>query len=577
MPLPSKERLTATERVLQQFIEALLFERYVNLDECHGSELAISPLNADGCNFSWRLGSEQYCVKGKVGGFGRIHIDIATLSVNGEPCPVPKVALAQLLDDLPAVNHNRLMLSDEFTQTVRLCEWNTSYLPIRPSRRRDSYTELECRLDEGHPYHPSYKARTGFSFEDHQQYGPEAESSFQLEWLAIKSTHLQMALPAKHDQFWLQQLGRESWKRLTSRLAECGARWGEYALMPVHPWQAKQLMNSWLPQQQRQAIIISLGAVGDNYIATQSVRTLANSSLSSKPHIKLPMNMVNTSSRRTLDPYSVCHAPAISSWLQSVVASDQALSNLALLPEFAGALFKPPLTPIASEPADGQLAMIMRESPLVALKAGEQAVPFNALMMVEHDGAPYIADWVEKFGLDAWLNQLLDVVITPVWHLLVKHGIALEAHGQNMVLVVRDGWPERLIVRDFHESVEFNRDFLAAPERLPAFLASGDDYYQVESVELLRELVMDTLFIYNLTEVAHLLATSYHLSEQSFWSSVNRCLNQYLLAHPELSERLTVLGYDQPQVLTESLLTRKLTASKEECHHLVPNPLSSKK
>ncbi|MGF1680596.1 IucA/IucC family protein [Photobacterium minamisatsumaniensis] len=570
MPLPEISPLSVTQRVLRQLVEALIFERYV--------DATYSALPEHSGTFGWTLARTHYSVKGRVTGFGRVRVDITTLTINRYMCRDFSTALIELINELPSPNEIKHSLLEELSQTVRLCDWNSLNLPRKLSRRICQYAELDGLLDEGHPYHPSFKARTAFSLTDHQSYGPESAARFQLEWLAVKLTHLQMALPSVHDVFWLHELGLESWRQLTTQLSHYGVSWDEYALLPVHPWQYQQLKATWLERQESLLVVIPLGVTGDHYSATQSVRTLMNVSQAAKAHVKLPMNMVNTSSKRTLEPYSVCRAPEISTWLSAVTSNDPSLSGLSVLEEFAAAIFKPPECPLHTEPADGQLALIMRQSVESVLAAGEQAIPFNALMMVEHDGMPFISGWVEQFGLKRWLTRLLQVVVIPVWHLLVKHGIALEAHGQNMVLVVADGWPTRLIVRDFHESVEFTDSFLADKEHLPTFLADGhDNYYRAESIELLRELVMDTLFVYNLTEIAHLLMTHYEFCDADFWQEVMDCLHGYQIEHPELSERLAMLGHDQPYVLTESLLTRKLIAAKDECHHLIPNPLSFEK
>ncbi|WP_078754542.1 IucA/IucC family C-terminal-domain containing protein [Enterovibrio nigricans] len=273
--------------------------------------------------------------------------------------------------------------------------------------------------------------------------------------------------------------------------------------------------------------------------------------------------------------------PLMSTWLHNVIASDKELSNLSLLNEYAGARFQASYMDVETSPEAGQLAVIMRESVASQLKAGESAVPFNALMMIERDGLLFIAGWVEQHGLIAWLDKLIAVVVIPIWHLLVKHGIGIEPHGQNVVLVHKNGWPERILIRDFHESVEYTLSFIGDPSLIPDFtslephLANAplDDYYAMSSVELLRELVMDTLFIYNLTEVSHLIERFYSMDESAFWQRVSEQLEEYAKVHPELNKRLSALGHTQEYISTESLMTRKLLQSKVECHHLIPNAL----
>ncbi|MGF1770440.1 short-chain isoprenyl diphosphate synthase [Enterovibrio makurazakiensis] len=570
MPLPKCERLPPEVRVIKQLLEALLFEKYV--------EVSVSPCIEE---LSWVMGSGEYSVKGKIGAFGRYRLIINSLKINQRSIDVSIEWLA-IIDDLPTTKDIKKALIKEFIQTVQLSRWNSQHLPKRLSRRSSSYSDLEHQLDEGHPYHPSFKARTGFDDAAHRAFGPEAGNTFNLYWLAIRHSHLKLALPVDQAHFWKNELGHGQWSRLSGALNAHDETWDDYGLLPIHPWQWQQLKDGWLANHLENKDIIFLGIGADKYTATQSVRTLLNKDVPLHPNVKLPMNMVNTSSHRNLAAHSVCLAPHVSQWLRNVIDSDVELIGLSILNEYAGARFSDDSLDVISSIELGQLAVIYRESVNSHLKEGDDAIPFNAIMMVENDGLPFIAGWVERYGLDAWIEQLIEVTVIPIWHLLVKHGIGIEPHGQNLVLVHRDGWPERIIVRDFHESVEYNTTFIRDADSVPNFAeiepslldAPLDDYYAMSSVELLRELVMDTLFIYNLAEVSHLISIFYPLSEREFWLRVSSKLDEYEKNHPELSERLSLLGYRSPEILTESLMTRKLKGSRGECHHSIPNPLS---
>ena len=61
----------------------------------------------------------------------------------------------------------------------------------------------------------------------------------------------------------------------------------------------------------------------------------------------------------------------------------------------------------------------------------------------------------------AWLERYLEVSLRPLTRLLVRHGIGLEAHTQNSLVALDDGWPARFVVRDL-EGVSLNRDHPAA-------------------------------------------------------------------------------------------------------------------
>lgn len=564
------------QRVLRQLIEALLYERLIpydikNIDQT--SEVQLS----------FTLAQQDYCCLGRIGAFDRIRLlpdSIYRLRKDGSRAGVE---LSTIVMSLPVSGARREQLLHELEQTIRLCCWNEEHLSINAIRRGFSYTELESAVHEGHLYHPCFKARTGFSLDDHQQFGPEAGNRFQLIWLAIARRCLQTAFPVAEENFWQRELDKEVILLLAHRLRQQGGDLCDYALLPMHPWQWENLKVSTLAPALAQKDIIHLGEAGDFYQATQSVRSLLNITHPARATLKLPMNLVSTSALRSLEAHGVCSAPAVSRWLQSVVHSDPLFVTrypLVLLCEYAGVLYQPG----PQQQHDAQVAAIWRESIASHLMPDEQAVPFTALALMEADGRPFVDNWLKRYGVTAWTNRLIQVAVLPVWHLLIKHGIALEAHAQNMVLVHRDGWPQKIILRDFHESVEYVDDFLAAPELLPDFAALNpvyvdaepDRYYWMTSVEALRELVMDTLFVFNLTEISHLLEQVYEFSESNFWQNVTQALQTYHKEHPEFASRQARLQFDAAEIYTESLLTRKLFGKAfAEFHHRVSNPFCS--
>ena len=567
------------QRVLRQLIEALLYEKLIAF-------ISLPIAQSQDVFFQFTLEQQDYRCRGQVGVFDRIRLvadSICRLRKDGSQA---NAELSTIVMSLPVSDARREQLLIELEQTIRLCHWNEQHLPIAEILRRNlGYAALESAIHEGHPYHPCFKARTGFSLEDHQQFGPEAGQSFQLVWLAVARNRVRSTLPVAEENFWQRELDKAVVLLLSHRLRQQGGDASDYTLMPMHPWQWENLKNSALVAALTNREIIHLGAAGDYYQATQSVRSVLNVSNPLRATIKLPMNLVNTSSLRTLESHGVCSAPAISQWLQAVVRTDPLFEKrypLALLDEYAGTLYLPDTAQAAQ--LDGQVAAIWRESIEHYLMPDEQAVPFTALALTEADGRPFIDEWLDRYGMEPWLNRLIQVAVLPVWHLLVKHGIALEAHAQNMVLVHRDGWPQKIILRDFHESVEYVDDYLSARDYLPDFSALNpaytnaepNRYYWMTSIEALRELVMDTLFVFNLSEVSHLLDGYYGFAEARFWQWVNQQLQTYLDDNPALASRQAQLHFDAASINTESLLTRKLFGKAfAEFHHLVSNPFYS--
>src|SRR5690606_1677104 len=137
--------------------------------------------------------------------------------------------------------------------------------------------------------------RTGFSLEDHAAFGPEAGQSFALQWAAVRRENSQMAIPQGEKEFWEKQLGPLMLGQLLTELHQLGNTFEEYTFLPIHPWQVKHIKD-----ELERGDVVLLKSSGNSYRATQSVRTLWNVTSPEKAHLKLSMNMVNTSSLRTL-------------------------------------------------------------------------------------------------------------------------------------------------------------------------------------------------------------------------------------------------------------------------------------
>lgn len=569
------------QRVTRQLLEALMFEGVI------GGGLASR--GASGWQWlSFRVGQLEGRCLGRVRGFGRLRLDLATLilTMGGRRVATD---LPTLVDHLPTSRDRRNALLQELLATVA----NTQRLDAMrrscrsPDRRQLHGEELDRALHEGHPYHPCYKSRLGLHQDENDllRYSPETSTGFRLHWLAVPRGHLNRHFSVPEMDFWQAELGHESAYLLRAAFHRAGLDWQHYAPLPAHPWHWQSLLQGRLASLLTHLDIQSLGAMGDRYRPGQSLRSLFNISHSARACLKLPLGIRNTSARRHLEPHSVPSAPVITRWLQSVVDADSRFARaypLRLLPEYASLAFSAgePFAP-EMDALEGELAAIWRSAIAARLVEGEQAIPLNALALWEPDGLPFIHPWVEHYGLLPWLQATLATVILPVWHMLAAHGVGLEAHGQNSLLVVRNGWPQALMLRDFHDSVEYARSFLPLTTPEPDFgprralyeRAPDNQFYRMSGPEALRELVMDTLFIYNLSELALVLEEAYGFEERRFWREVRRLLAGYGAHYPELQSRLTQLAWDQPWIRTESLLRQKLQADAASTGHLVPNAL----
>lgn len=563
-------------RIRRQLVEAMIFEGLIEYEETQIDQWTAH-FTLIGKNCTYRC-------EGRRTAFDRIRIKENRIFLVGKGETLLEATLEDLVNELVAAPHDKARLLKELHLTRKLCEWNEQHLQMPISRRSSSYEELESEIIEGHPYHPCFKSRTGFTIDDHKNYGPEAKQKFPLQWAAVRRSYMRIAVLEVEESFWQRELGHLMWDTLLAKLALSDGTYEEYTFLPIHPWQWHNMKDE-LAELIEQKDLIPLDVEGDYYRATQSVRVLWNCSNPQKAHLKCSMNMVNTSSLRKLHTQAVCAGPYISEWLKQVIHSDDYLQNeasLIVLAEYAGVIFEPDVKRHSAK-LEGQLGSIWRESVRLYMKEGEGAVPFNALMMLEKDGRPFIADWLLRYGTEEWLERLIEVSVIPVWHLLVAHGIAVEAHAQNVILLHENGWPTRVVLRDFHDSIEYNEEFIVDKSLVPDFAAIHerfqdapvDRYYWMSSVEALRELAMDTLFVFHLSELSYLLEEHYGFEEISFWRQVKNGIDKHFKRFPALGARNDQLQHTHMHIYVESLLAKKLQNQEEgNFRHIVSNTLA---
>jgi 3,4-dihydroxybenzoyl-citryl-spermidine/N-citryl-spermidine--spermidine ligase len=558
-------------RVIRQLVEAIIFEGLMEYEKW----TAVS----DDSRLTFYLYGKKrtYSCKGKVSAFDRVRVKEGTIFTVNHDGSRTETSLEELTEDLISEPEKRSQLVNELMQTIQLSTWNEAHLTQSLSRRISTFEELESELWEGHLYHPCYKSRTGFTLDDHANFGPEARQSFPLQWAAVRREKARVTLLEDERDFWKRELGPFMLENLLNELHSIGKSFEEYTFLPIHPWQVKAIREDLDAGD-----LYLLKSRGDSYRATQSVRTLWNTNQPMKAHVKLSMNLIHTSSLRTLEAHSICAAPYISQWISKTVEEDSFLhdqASMIVLKEYAGIAFHS-----QEEGSHAKLGAIWRENIRLYMKEDEGAVPFTALPLMERDGYPFIDDWLKCYGIEKWLKRLLEVSVIPVWHLLTAHGIAVEAHAQNMILLHKNGWPTRVALRDFHDSTEYTRDFLADHSQVPDFTkihekfknAPDNQYFWMSSIEALRELVMDTLFVFHLSELSFLLEEQYGYSEEKFWRLTREAIAEHMSNYPELTVRNDQLQHGAPRIYAESLFKKKVQQEVAGgFRHFVTNALAS--
>jgi siderophore synthetase component len=573
-------------RVLRQLIEALLFERVLAHEVTQAGPdrvcFHIHGQSQDGRAIGYRC-------HGRISeSFGRIRVDASTLERIDEEGARPVASLQEFVLEVgPLIDTDEGLLHRFLRELQQTLLKDTLAQPMRETgpQARD-LTALEGQLQDGHPYHPCYKSRLGFDPVDNFHYGPEFAPSVCLVWLAIRRTHatLTVCRDIQLDAFLDRELGPDLRQRFASTLRGLGLLPDDYLLLPTHPWQWREKIATELFPLLHRQDLVWLGEGEDVYRPLQSIRTLANFSDPAASHIKLPISIVNTSADRILSCHGVENAPRVSDWLCDIRDKDASLRDMGLvfLREVVGITYRDvSLPPFMQAQQYGILGAVWRESVDNALQAGESAAPFSGLSQCEADGRPFIAPWIEQQGLESWLDALLQASLPPLIHLLYAHGIGMEAHAQNIVLIHREGKPSRIALKDLPGGLRFVREHLVDADRcptwapMPAFRKQGNAAAGMESVEPneVRDYFHDAVFFINFAELSLFLREQYGLPEATFWTRVAACIGRYQSRHPELASRFALFDLFAPEIKVEQLAKRRLFAETEARLQAVPNPL----
>ncbi|MBB3141526.1 IucA/IucC family protein [Halomonas organivorans] len=580
-------------RVVGQLLQTLLYEAVLPFEAAADPQRGVSGAT----RFTLTLGKRRYRVSGwQCHGFRLIRLEHSSLQAEeqgGDPAPV---SLSQFLEDLEAALGDgaiRPGFVNELTQTlVKDLQSSAWPAPCHASPQALDADALEQYFTDAHSYHPCYKSRLGFSLRDNQRYGPEFAQPLRVVWLAVPArlAHRGAVDGESLDERIAQEAGPQVLARLGDYLARRRLSRHEVVLMPVHPWQWENALVTALHPELASGEIALLGEGETTYTAQQSIRTLAPQD-TRQAYLKLAMSLTNTSSTRILARHTVTNAPAITEWLKRLIDTDETArdAGFVILGEVAGVALDERAFPDARhDDAYGKVGAIWRQNVGECLAADERAVPFNGLSQFTRDAegapaAPFIAPWIERHGLEAWTRQLVNVATLPIIHLLFAEGVGMESHGQNIVVIHRDGWPLRVALKDFHDGVRFSPAHLARPELAPDLepvperhaALNRNSFIVTDDPDAVRDYSCDAFFFIALAEMAIFLHRHFGLDEPAFWAMAADTIKAYQRAHPQHAERYRCFDVFAPTWEVEALTRRRLFGDDDPQVKHVPNPLAA--
>ncbi|MGW6691690.1 IucA/IucC family protein [Streptomyces sp. NPDC054961] len=308
----------------------------------------------------------------------------------------------------------------------------------------DLFLTAEQSLLLGHPLHPTPKSREGLSEAEVRRYSPELHGSFPLHWLAVAPAALAT------DSAWTERGRPVSAARLLGRMAPGLPLPDGATPLPLHPWQARDLLQRPAVTALRDAgLLHDLGPYGEPWYPTSSIRTVHQPGAPAM--LKLSLGLRITNSRRENLRKELHRGIEVHRLLRTGLAEQWRATH----PGFD--IVRDPAW-VAVDDADGLpvpgLDVLLRHNPF---RSGDDALCIAALTAPRPwpgrtTTSSRLAETVARLAATTgrtvaavsaeWFLRYLDHVVRPVLAFDALAGIALEAHQQNtLVLLDPAGWP----------------------------------------------------------------------------------------------------------------------------------------
>ncbi|MEU0671840.1 IucA/IucC family siderophore biosynthesis protein [Streptomyces sp. NPDC006172] len=430
---------------------------------------------------------------------------------------------------------------------------------------RSGFQAIETGMTEGHPCFVANNGRLGFGVHEYLSYAPETASPVRLVWLAAHRSRAAFTAGAgiEYESFVRQELGEGTVERFEARLTERGLDPADYLLIPVHPWQWWNKLAVTFAAEVARGNLVCLGEGEDEYLAQQSIRTFFNSSHPEKHYVKTALSVLNMGFMRGLSAAYMEATPAINDWLARLIDDDPVLrsSGLSIIRERAAVGYRHLEYEAATDrysPYRKMLAALWRESPVPSLKDGESLATMASLIHVDHEGRSVAGALIEQSGLapTEWLRHYLEAYYTPLLHSFYAYDLVFMPHGENTILVLRDGVVQRAVYKDIAEEIAvMDPDAVLPPEVRRIRVEVPEDK---KLLSIFTD-VFDCFFRF----LASDLAAEGVLDEGDFWRTVAEVTRAYQDANPELAERFKQYDMFAPEFALSCLNRLQLRNNKQ--------------
>ena len=364
------------------------------------------------------------------------------------------VTLIDLNAGQPDEKKNELL-----TRISQSCTLMAAFIENRSGEEDELYgTDFDFLAAEqsllfGHLLHPAPKSREGMNEEEIRSYSPELKGSFPLHYFRAPAdlVYSKSLLPHSAIQQIKQMVLDDP--EIKNDFKNKYAKEDGHALLPLHPWQAKYVLQDHeIKSLAESGVIEDLGQHGRSYFATSSLRTVFHPDVPFM--LKFSLNIKITNSVRANLMKELERGAEVKELMEAGLGKE--ISDE--FPQFRFVHDPAFLTLKLEDRKESGFEVILRDNPFYQ----ENADQTTAIVSLCQDGLKRgtsrlssiirgIADKENRTTSEIssdWIKRYLEISLKPILWLYYEKGIALEAHQQNSIVQLNDGYPERFFYRD---------------------------------------------------------------------------------------------------------------------------------
>ncbi|OYD06471.1 IucA/IucC family protein [Paludifilum halophilum] len=468
---------------------------------------------------------------------------------------VKELAIERDIDDIP---------EDLVERVIQSCGHIQTYIQARKGDEKALYhpefhfLDAEQSLIFGHLLHPTPKSRQGLSEREQAAYSPELKGACPLYYFRAHPSIV------REDSTWDATATRLVKDELLSdpeisgefKKTYCGD--DDDSILPVHPQQAAHLLRQprireWI----NRGLLEDLGIQGRAWYATSSLRTLYHPD--ARFMLKGSVNIKITNSLRLNKQKEMERGVEVSRMMKTRIGEEmkQAFPDFHIIEDPAYLTLEDP------EREESGFEVAIRENPFrgregdcVTLIAGLCQDPLpgeqSRLARLITTLAKKEGRTTQEVSLD-WFHRYLDRSLEPLMWLYLTYGVALEAHQQNSLVKLKEGYPHRFFYRDNQGYYYCQSTFPQLQRIFPGIDGKGETRCEDHVAD---ERLRYYFFLNHLMGLINGFGTAGLAEEESLLEQLRQRLQRLLPHNREPSRLLESLLSDEQLPCKANLLTR---------------------